>query len=222
MSKNNIRVFYKFKSFLLKYPIVYKFALYLYKKIRNNPFGTHQFILKRILKNFQKQITIVEVGSGLNSSRIFADFAKKKNHFFYSFETNKDFFFKINRLIKNENGPNYCINFKLVDTYDEVKKFKNHIDLLFIDSSPWTSRVEMLDYFKKKAKIIIIHDCDYFPNNKIFGTVVEPFKNTKDKGYRNYDDVFKSWYEYFPEKFPYKSGPPTLVGSNIVNVSEYV
>jgi hypothetical protein len=70
--------FNKFKLFLSKYPIIYKLALYLYKKIRNNPFGTHQFILKKILKNFQKQIIIVEVGSGLNSSRIFANFSKKK------------------------------------------------------------------------------------------------------------------------------------------------
>jgi len=130
--------FNKFKLFLSKYPIIYKLALYLYKKIRNNPFGTHQFILKKILTNFKKKITIVEVGSGLNSSLIFANFAKKNKSFFYSFETNKDFFTKINKTIINENGPNYCINFKFVDTYDEVKKFKNHIDLLFIDSFPWT------------------------------------------------------------------------------------
>jgi hypothetical protein len=212
-------------NLLKKNPLIYNLALYFYNLIRKNPYGTHKIIVKKVLKNLSKEIkhlTIVEVGSGESSSPIFAKFAKNKNHFFYSFETNKKYFLEIIKKIKIENTKEYCVNIKFLENYNLVKEFKNSIDLLFIDSAPWESRVEILSYFKDKAKIIIIHDCDYFPNNKIFGKLVRPVKNANDTGYRDYNDVFSSWYEYFPKRFHCASGPPTLIGSNILDVNKYI
>ena len=215
----------RFINFLKNKSLIYLLVKNFYHLIKKNPYGTHKYIVKKILTNLskkQKSLTIVEVGSGESSTKVFADFAKNNNHFFYSFETNKEYFLKIIKKIKIESTEKYSVNLKFIENYDMVKNFKNNIDFLFIDCAPWESRVSLLNYFKKKAKIIIIHDCDYFPNNKMFGKLVRPINNIKDTGYRNYDDVFSSWYEYFPRRFHSKTGPPTLIGSNIVNVIQYI
>ena len=62
----------------------------------------------------------------------------------------------------------------------------------------------------------MLHDCDYFPANHVFGTVIRPLTGTRDRGERKYDDVFKYYKEFFPlEPWPYApTGPPTLLASD--------
>jgi hypothetical protein len=216
----------KIKKFLIKTPILLNFILFLRDKLFFlNPYGTHKYILKKVLKNLlikKKNITIVEVGSGENSTIFFSKFIKSNNGSFFSFENNREYFDKIAKKVINTNKINYVVNIKYDPNFYTVKNFEGNIDLLFIDSSPFASREEILNYFKNKAQIIILHDCDYFPNAGIFGKLIRPIKNDNDVGYRNYDDVFKSWYEYFPKRFHGPTGPPTLVGSNLIDIREYI
>jgi hypothetical protein len=102
--------------------------------------------------------------------------------------------------------------------------------LAFIDSYPWSSRVTALNVVKNRADIFLIHDVDYFPHNKIFGTEFSGIRFSKsglvrygklnriNLGSRNYDDIAKFWIEAFPEFPGYFTGPPTLIGSNFHNV----
>jgi hypothetical protein len=101
----------------------------------------------------------------------------------------------------------------------------------FIDSAPWESRVISLNLLKEVSQLVLIHDVDYFPHNKFFGHESEPilFKpmnrlnygklKSKYLGSRTYGDEFKNWVEVFPKKPGYFTGPPTLVGSNMVPIS---
>lgn len=102
--------------------------------------------------------------------------------------------------------------------------------LAFIDSNPWSSRLTALNEVKNRADIFLIHDVDYFPHNKIFGTEFSGIKFGKsglirygklhknNLGSRNYDDIAKFWIEAFPEFPGYFTGPPTFIGSNFLDV----
>jgi hypothetical protein len=73
------------------------------------------------------------------------------------------------------------------------------------------------------ADYVIVHDCDYFPEHGLFGSVVRPLLGPHDRGERNYDQVFSSWREFFPpEPWPFRqTGPPTLLGSNLHEVDRF-
>lgn len=84
----------------------------------------------------------------------------------------------------------------------------SNFSLCFIDSSPWSSRELAMKYFENKSEYILIHDVDWFPTNKRFGTVLQGAHNF------NFDDVSKNWNLYYPKKpWPAPTGPPTLVYS---------
>jgi hypothetical protein len=100
----------------------------------------------------------------------------------------------------------------------------NDFEIVFLDSSPWLSRKCCFDYYLNKAKIIIIHDFDYFPNNNIIGSVIN--KETKyyngkyqEKINCNLEGIVKNYKLFYPpdKYFPGSTGPPTLVCSNIMN-----
>ena len=91
-----------------------------------------------------------------------------------------------------------------------------------------------LNKFKDKAKIIIVHDVNWYPEHNLWGKEFSPilykpmnklrYGNLKREnlGFRDYSDVFKFWFEYFPYEPGYFTGPPTLIGSNIVDVCSYI
>ena len=86
--------------------------------------------------------------------------------------------------------------------------YNNPYSIVFIDSSPWESRIQAYNHFKNSAEYILIHDVDYFPNNNIFG------KKISNDNF-DFSDIFTKWALYYPEKpWPSISGPPTLVGTN--------
>jgi hypothetical protein len=100
----------------------------------------------------------------------------------------------------------------------------NDFEIVFLDSSPWSSRKCCFEYYLNQAKIIIIHDFDYFPNNNIIGSVInKETKNYNGKNYEkincNLDGIVKNYKLFYPplEHFPSFTGPPTLVCSNIMN-----
>jgi hypothetical protein len=95
---------------------------------------------------------------------------------------------------------------------------------VFIDCNPWLARKAVFEHFKDKAKIIIIHDFDYFPNNNLIGKTI-----TKET-HLNYEKItcdltgvisnFKLFYP--PHKyFAGATGPPTLICSDLMSKSEF-
>jgi hypothetical protein len=99
---------------------------------------------------------------------------------------------------------------------------------VFLDSSPWLSRKCCFEYYLNKAKIIIIHDFDYFPSNNIIGSVISEeskYYNGKrqTKIVCNLDGIVKNYKLFYPpdEYFAGSTGPPTLVCSNIMDEHEF-
>jgi hypothetical protein len=107
------------------------------------------------------------------------------------------------------------------------------IDLAFIDQSPWDARTVGLYEVREHAKVVVIHDVDYFPENKIWGltqmpTQVSQFSargpwihTSNSVGRRDYSPLFKFWVEIFPKESSGPTGPPTLVASNFVDITEW-
>lgn len=98
-------------------------------------------------------------------------------------------------------------------------------DVVFIDSTPWSSRKEVFDYYKSKVRVVIIHDFDYFPNNGLIGktTSIERVGD-KEKITCDLSGEVKNYKLYYPpySHFVGTTGPPTLVCSNTMTDEEFV
>lgn len=101
---------------------------------------------------------------------------------------------------------------KFLDSFEPLKQIS--FDVCFLDHSPWLARYEALKIMKDKARFVVVHDVDYFPENSIFGRVIKSIvKGTP--GEFDFSDVFSTFRVYFPNQpWPGDSGPPTLLGSN--------
>lgn len=134
----------------------------------SHPYYTHRKYLidnltslSLLNKNKNKKINILEFGVGEGSSLIFNDFASKNKNFnIKAFETEKSWFEETK--IKYE-LDNY--EFTHIDNWDEIlteNYFNKKYDLIFIDQSPWESRIKTLDLLINKSNISILHDYDYY------------------------------------------------------------
>lgn len=104
----------------------------------------------------------------------------------------------------------------------------DNFDIVFLDSSPWLSRKYCFEYYLNKAKIIIIHDFDYFPVNNIIGNIIDKeikYYNNKiqEKIICNLNSIVKNYKLFYPpdEYFAGSTGPPTLICSNIMDDYEF-
>ena len=104
----------------------------------------------------------------------------------------------------------------------------DNFDIVFLDSSPWLSRKCCFEYYLNKAKIIIIHDFDYFPINNIIGNVIDKeIKSYNNKIQQkiicNLNGIVKNYKLFYPpdEYFAGSTGPPTLICSNIMDDYEF-
>lgn len=199
--------------------------------------GSHKKYLKYLLSKLKKEnLIIVEVGSGNYSTKLLSKQAESLSGDFISFENNYEWHLKV----KNKYKHNVNSKFLYLDKLNKENiKFElarldfENITLAFIDSFPWESRTEALELLKEKSEIVVIHDVDYFPNNKVWGLEIRSIENkpknkyfygklkAKNLGLRNYDSVFKFWVEIFPIYPGYFTGPPMLVGSNIVDIKKF-
>jgi hypothetical protein len=225
------RLIYQFLVKVL-YLFNYKFGFPIYN-LPDGGMGSHKHYLKFIINNLDEtNLTVVEAGSGDNSTGLFVRELKNKNYTLYSFENNLAWHEKMSKKYKNSNTEFIFIK---GNSYLSVEKHLNdlnvtEIDLTFIDSAPWESRTEVKDLIGDISNIVCIHDVDYFPHNNLWGKEISEVKNKpKNKyfygdlkkenlGSRNYDNEFKFWVEIFPIKPGYFSGPPLLVGSNKFDV----
>lgn len=213
----------------------------LYFKV--DPNSTHRdFLEATILFALRKlqpseKLIMLEIGTGGSSSEIMRKLLESNERTeLYSFENDKTWYETYQKnyekhrrhtkiFVENENWK-LSINQVLNSLESDC------IVLAFIDSSPWSSRIEAMNSVESIAYIFLIHDVDYFPHNNYFGTENSPIKfsprnpfiygklKTSNLGFRNYDDIAKSWLEIFPQIPGYFTGPPTLVASNIINVLE--
>jgi hypothetical protein len=115
--------------------------------------------------------------------------------------------------------------FRLVEDWEEELRrpeWEEHWGLIFLDNEPWEARVEAALRLRDRADYVIIHDSDYPAEHGLFGTSTQPLRGARDRGTRDYSDLFSSWREYFPpEPWPWPpTGPPTLLGSNFRDVNE--
>jgi hypothetical protein len=140
---------------------------------------------------------ILEIGSGHGSTGFILDSIKNTSRKLTTLENNKDWYNEM--LLLYPESENHKYHF--VENYEsqfEIMKNK-HYSIVFIDSSPWESRISALKTFYNNCDYLIVHDADYFTINNLL----------------NYDDYFNSCAMCHPAK-PYclLDGPPTFVGSN--------
>ena len=181
-------------------------------------YATHQLLLYNILTLTTGPV--IEFGSGLGSTALIHKVCQTKHRKVITLDDNEEWldrysdkfgtpWHKFIHVHKSKNeAPDAGAHWQKVLMSDVIKN--GGWDLVFIDQSPWIARYDTLLQFKDNAKYIMVHDCDYFPKHNIFG-------QCDGKEY-NFDDVFKCYEVYYPPKpWPSKTGPPTLLGSNMVS-----
>jgi hypothetical protein len=200
---------------------------------KTHPYYTHQPFFIEIIKATKGNI--LECGCGDGSTMMIKEQIQDSNRKLVSLESNLEWLNKYTYLADSFHDL-YHVDATNDDTLEtgnkwvefiEQKKL-NNFEIVFLDSSPWLSRKCCFDYFLDKAKIIIIHDFDYFPGNNIIGKVAN--KETRiyngqrlEKIDCNLDGIVKNYRLFYP---PYKyfagaTGPPTLVCSNIMSDDEF-
>jgi hypothetical protein len=200
---------------------------------KNHPYYTHQPFFIEILKKTNGNI--LECGCGDGSTLMIKEQIKNTNRKLVSLESNLDWLNKYTHLADSSHEL-YYINASNDDTIETGNKWVNFIEekelnnfeIVFLDSSPWLSRKCCFDYFLNKSKIIIFHDFDYFPTNKIIGNVIDKeIKFYKGKYIEkiscNLDGIVKNYKLFYPpyQYFAGETGPPTLVCSNIMSDDEF-
>ena len=192
-------------------------------------FYTHQPYFMEILKNTTGNI--LECGCGEGSTIMIRKQIRGTNRKLVSLESNLEWLNKYTHLADDHHHLQH-VDADNEDCIETGNKWVEHIiannltdfEVVFLDSSPWMSRKCCFDYFLNKAKIIIIHDFDYFPNNNIIGkTILRTCVNDKEKIECDLTGVVKNYKLFYP---PYKhfvgtTGPPTLVCSNIMDPEEF-
>lgn len=211
-------------------------------KFKVDPNSTHsEFLVASIeflIANtpIETNIVMIEVGTGGTSSRVMRTYLERhQNTHLVSLENDLVWFEKYKAMYVDHNR--HRILFVEEGSWErDLEKIcdaipDNSLIISFIDSSPWESRVSALHVLRERSSIFLIHDIDYFPHNGILGLEIKPIKNRprnpflygnlkrKNLGLRNYENVAKYWIEVFPEVPGYFTGPPTLIASEITDVS---
>jgi len=200
---------------------------------KTHPYYTHQPFFIEIIKFTNGNI--LECGCGDGSTKMIKEQIKNTDRKLVSLESNLEWFNKYKEMtdsfhklyhVEADNDDNLETGNKWVEFIK--KNDLNNFEIVFLDSSPWLSRKCCFEYYLNRAKIIIIHDFDYFPNNNIIGSVInKETKNYNGKNQEkincNLDGIVKNYKLFYPpdEYFLASTGPPTLVCSNIMSDSDF-
>lgn len=160
--------------------------------------GTHQPALFTICN--KPNLNILEFGCGVFSTPMLAYMASKLNSNIISLETDQRWLDEAkSRCCKVQSH-----SFLLVSDWfsflaeDPAKLQQQKWDVVFVDQAPWNARHDTIIAFKNIAEYIVVHDSDMHPGFEF-----------------DYTPHLKNYDIYMPAKpYPYKTGPPTLVGSN--------
>jgi len=180
----------------------------------NNGFGSHKFVLEHMIKMLDNK-TVLELGSGDYSTSLIHNNVGDVNGKVITIDTDLDWLSKYFHLKTDFHD---LIHYDMDKLNGFFESDTNTWGLVFVDSGSWDSRMWAMEKYNKTADYIILHDCDYFPNNNLIGETIKPVnKNEQDMGIRDYGkDLFKHWVEFsLDDWFTYDSWmPPTLVASN--------
>ena len=192
-------------------------------------FYTHQPYFIEVLKNTTGNI--LECGCGEGSTVMIREQIRGTYRKLVSLESNLEWLNKYTHMA-TENHILQHVNADNTDCVETGQKWVEHIEAnqlndfetVFLDSSPWMSRKCCFDYFLDKAKIIIIHDFDYFPDNQIIGkTISRTFVGEKERIECDLTGFVKNYKLFYPpfKHFVGTTGPPTLVCSNTMGAEEF-
>ncbi len=198
--------------------------------------GSFRPYVKILLENMEIKRDIIEVGIGHNSTPMWVKKVDELGNIkSLHFENNLEWFEKIkSNFFSKKSKFIFFEEDSLLECFNENSINEKTFDIAFIDSNPWETRTMALDYLKNISKITIVHDSNYFPENNYWGTIVKEIKfkpsskywygslNKEKSGERNYDDVFKYWIEISPKYPGYWTGPPTLFGSQEIDVANLI
>ena len=110
--------------------------------------------------NFTKKVKCLEFGTGDGSAVVFKEFTEQnKNLTVLSYESDLNW---LNQTSEKYKSKNYIFKHVDWDEFLDEKNFKEIYDLVFVDQSPWEARIKTIEILTKKAKIIMLHDYDFF------------------------------------------------------------
>jgi hypothetical protein len=169
------------------------------------PTYTHQPFLDKYIRETTGDV--IEFGAGDGSTGLIRKLLEGTGRKLVTVESSSEWLERMKSEFPENADHEYIFT---SNWYDTIQTFpKDRFDVVFIDQNPWIARKWTLDHFRNStAKYILIHDVDYFPVNGVFGRRLGEFSF-------DFSDYFKHYNVYYPEKpWPYKTGPPTLVGTN--------
>jgi len=182
---------------------------FLRKKVLNS-YITHRDVLYKILSKTDGPV--LECGSGFGSTPFLHELCASKRRELLTLESDRKWLDKFYF---------YKTDWHRLEAIESWEKAISRIseknwDVVFVDQNPWEARHLTIKRIKNKARYIILHDCNYFPENNIFGKNLETLNGPKNIGKRDYKDEFKYSKEFFPVGvWPDRlKGPPTLLASN--------
>ena len=197
---------------------------------KNHPFYTHQPYLLEVLKNTTGDI--LECGCGEGSTHMIRKYIKGTTRKLVSIESNLEWLNKYRHLQDDShllyhvpaNNEDSIATGQMWTSFVASRLSDRQFDVVFIDSSPWLSRKYLFDYFKPIAKVIVIHDFDYFPNNGLIGKTIrkEVFQG-KETITCDLTGESKNYKLYYPPytHFPSATGPPTLISSDVLTDHDF-
>lgn len=188
------------------------------KKIKlrheENAFFTHQPVLLKALK--ESVGPVLELGSGEGSTELIHNYCSEHNRKVTTVENDISWMNKYKNKLHNE-----WHEFVYIDNWEEtVNKLSiKQWGLVFIDQDSWIARSYSFKKLVECSDFIVLHDCDYFPENNLLGKVISPYMNGIETGERSFDNEVNNWKEFHPIKpmcwtGSKTTGPPTLLASN--------
>ena len=166
---------------------------------------THQKFLTHYVQKTKGDI--LELGTGFGSTPMLLKLLEGTGRKLVSVDHNQEWIDKMKSVCPPSENHQYLFTSNWCGTIIELAK--RSWSIVFIDQNPWEARAISLYAFKDIAEYTVVHDVDYFPKHRIFGDYINDFSF-------DFSKEFKKWKVYYPpQPFPYFTGPPTLVGTNL-------
>lgn len=177
---------------------------------------THQPILMKALKLSEGDV--LELGCGEGSTEMIHNYCTKHGRKVLTVEHDKNWLLKYQNKFQG-NSHEYML---ITDWYSFVDSMIGRKwGLIFIDQTSWEERAYSFTKLKNYTQFIVLHDCDYFPENNLLGRLVRPYlaHGPNDRGERDWSGEVKYSKEFHPNKpmcwtGTKFTGPPTLLASN--------
>jgi hypothetical protein len=165
---------------------------------KDDAWGTHQPVLYEAVKRSHGDV--LELGSGFNSTPMIHALTENTDRKVLTVDHDANWLSKFLHL----QTPNH--EFRVLGSYEDIRQIQGVFSVVFIDEGNWESRAESLKYFADKATYLVLHDSDYIERQLEF----------------KFAEHFAYFKTYMPlQPYPYETGPPTTLLSNIIDVRQW-